>query len=316
MFQKAILISIASTKKLFLRMQEQYGVIFIMTYKLNQDFIENLFAIIRLNGGTHDHPSPLKALDRLRLIFLGKNVPNLKRNKNTEDNQVDEDFIMARLFRKKMNVNTKRKNEDNLNDVDSDDDDEPWQFVPRESSLEEADGGEYFAGFVARGLLKNFPDLANYTHTLQNEDQDDSRPENYVQDLSYGGLLQPTDSWNNVCSQMDSFFNHVNNKSEPTTEDRSIIGFRDPTNVQQRSISRLHKQFPEVPQKIIKKYVDSRINIRVRHLKKRLEESKIHENKIRKKRRHRGKENAGEAYKKERTPAIRQNSRKLNHIIN
>lgn len=100
-FQKAVLVSITSVKKLFVKMLKQYEISFIMTYKLNQDLIENLFAVLRQNGGTHDHPAPLKALQRLRLVFLGKNLNQLKSHQNTINNQVNEDFIMAKLFRKK-----------------------------------------------------------------------------------------------------------------------------------------------------------------------------------------------------------------------
>lgn len=65
-------------------MQLHHDACFIMGYKLNQDFLENLFAMVRLNGGSHDHPTPLQALDRLRLIILGKSLTSqLKRNQNT-----------------------------------------------------------------------------------------------------------------------------------------------------------------------------------------------------------------------------------------
>lgn len=293
-------------------MQTQYGVLFIMTYKLNQDFVENLFAILRLNGGTHDHPSPLKALDRLRLVFLGKNLSQLKRNQNTLNNLVDEEFVMARIYRKKKNSITKVGTPD---DLDEDEDDEPWQFVPRERTLEEADGAEYVAGYVARGLLNEFPNLANYTHSLQHGVEEGMCSENYVQDLSYGGLLQPTESWSNVCNQMNAYFDHIHNKVGPSSTEE--IGFRNPKDVQTRSITLMQKQFPEVSEKIIKKFVNNRINIRVRHLKKRLDEKKIHNHKFARKKQQRGKENTSDKdYHKERNAILRQNSRKLKHIIN
>lgn len=292
-------------------MQTQYGVLFIMTYKLNQDFIENLFAILRLNGGTHDHPSPLKALDRLRLVFLGKSLGQLKRNQNTENNLIEEEFVMSRIYRKKKNSS---ENAGTTDCVYEDDDDEPWQFVPRERTLEEVDGTEYAAGYVARGLLKEFPDLANYTHSLEQE-AEGVYSENYVQDLSYGGLLQPTESWNNVCNQMNSYFDHIHNKVGPSFTEE--VGFRNTKDVQKRSITLMQKQFPDVPEKVIKKYVKNRINIRVKHLKKRLDEKKIHKHKFESKKKPSRKESStNKQYLKERDAALRQNTRKLKHIIN
>ncbi|KAJ8896323.1 hypothetical protein PR048_001667 [Dryococelus australis] len=44
---------------------------YILTHCLTQDIIENLFSQIRVRGGVNDHPSPLDALYRLRMIILG-----------------------------------------------------------------------------------------------------------------------------------------------------------------------------------------------------------------------------------------------------
>lgn len=310
-FQKAVLVSIISVKRLFLKMQVLYAILFIMTYKLNQDLIENLFAVIRQNGGTHDHPSPLEALYRLRLVFLGKNLNQLKSNQNTLSNQVEEDFVMAKMFRKRKNckrAGTIDSTVDALSDVD---DDEPWQFVTTDRTLEEEDGAEYLAGFIARGVIKEFPDLANHTYKLHDESKDQLNEENYVQDLSYGGLMQPTEKWQNVFNQMDSYFNHIHNNVGPTTEK---IGFQKTKNVQKRSIALIQNQFPDVPEKIVRAYANKRINVRVRHMQKRLQEKKIHKHKFEPKKK-KGKENSLKQ-QKERNPAIAKNERKLKHIMN
>jgi hypothetical protein len=51
--------------------QELYGAEFLLTTKVNQDALENLFSQIRTCGGLDDHPTPLNALFRLRIIMLG-----------------------------------------------------------------------------------------------------------------------------------------------------------------------------------------------------------------------------------------------------
>jgi hypothetical protein len=49
----------------------------------NHTFVNRLFGQLRTRGGLNDHPTPLHALQRLRLIILGKST-NLQSNANTE----------------------------------------------------------------------------------------------------------------------------------------------------------------------------------------------------------------------------------------
>jgi hypothetical protein len=69
-FQKGIIISTNSIKQLFFEMKQRYSIDYLLTYKVNQDVLENLFSRIRCWGGT-DHPTPLRTLARLKLIILG-----------------------------------------------------------------------------------------------------------------------------------------------------------------------------------------------------------------------------------------------------
>lgn len=59
--------------RLYEFLKEKYDVKYILTHRLNQDLLENMFSQIRARGGLYDHPSPLAALYRLRVILLGKN---------------------------------------------------------------------------------------------------------------------------------------------------------------------------------------------------------------------------------------------------
>lgn len=79
-FQKGCIVSIKSLKALLQDLKEKYSVNYIMTHRLNQDVIENLFSQIRTRGGLNDHPTPLDALHRLRILILGKNQCNIKNN--------------------------------------------------------------------------------------------------------------------------------------------------------------------------------------------------------------------------------------------
>jgi len=97
-FQTATLMSINSLKSLFRDMKKNYGVHFILTHKVNQDSLENLFSQLRLKGGSNDHPTPLDTLNRLKILILGKSMIPVQANKNTIDLS-DEEFIVGKLIR-------------------------------------------------------------------------------------------------------------------------------------------------------------------------------------------------------------------------
>ncbi|CAI6358180.1 unnamed protein product [Macrosiphum euphorbiae] len=85
-FQKALLMHI-NGMKLLLKIVRGHGLKYILTSKVNQDALENLFSQLRTRGGLNDHPSPLNALYRLRMIILGKN-PGVTSNRTNTTNLI------------------------------------------------------------------------------------------------------------------------------------------------------------------------------------------------------------------------------------
>lgn len=290
-------------------MHVKYDISFILTYKLNQDFLENFFSILRLNGGTHDHPSPLQALQRIRLAILGKNLQHhLKRNQNTEDVSLDESFLVTNIFRKRKAdcLGTQIS----INDTnDYEEDFKSWQVDSKNRTLEESDGMEYANGFIARSLLTDYPTLANQTCTVTDASEEGMNKENYVQDLSYGRLLQPTDAWSDRANKLDNYFNYMHNSTDK-------IEFRNKKDVAKRTILQFKHRFPEIPDKILSTYTNRRINIRVKHMQKRLQETKIHKYKIGDRK---GKQEAtglhGNKKGKDHDAVVGKNCRKLKHLI-
>ncbi|CAI6371651.1 unnamed protein product [Macrosiphum euphorbiae] len=59
-FQKGILKYINGTRYL-LKILKEYGPNYLLTSKINQDALENLFSQVRSRGGLNDHPTPLNA---------------------------------------------------------------------------------------------------------------------------------------------------------------------------------------------------------------------------------------------------------------
>lgn len=72
-----------SLKLLFDDLKSQYGISYLLTYRLNQDVLENFFGVIRAKGGLHDHPDRLEFMYRLRSYILGRNEGSLSNEGNT-----------------------------------------------------------------------------------------------------------------------------------------------------------------------------------------------------------------------------------------
>lgn len=85
-FQKGILLSNNSLIELYYYLHSEYNLEYILTYRLNQDILENFFSYIRGMGATNDHPTPIDIKYRLRWYILGKHsLAIFSLNKNTEE---------------------------------------------------------------------------------------------------------------------------------------------------------------------------------------------------------------------------------------
>ena len=77
-FQTGILISVEALRGLFNALKDLFNVKFILTARLNQDPVENIFSQIRGIGSSH--PGPVDCANRLRLLLLGKNCQAIVEN--------------------------------------------------------------------------------------------------------------------------------------------------------------------------------------------------------------------------------------------
>lgn len=78
---------------LHVELKNRYNIDYILTYRLNQDVLENFFGVIRSKGGLHDHPDHQEFKYRLRSYILGYNEGILGTNANVEvDNTPDLDL--------------------------------------------------------------------------------------------------------------------------------------------------------------------------------------------------------------------------------
>lgn len=150
--------------------------------------------------------------------------------------------------------------------------------------------------------MKNHDWTGNYTYQLESGTEQQFGKENYVEDLSRGGLVQPSEQWEELAEQMEDYFNHIHNLGK----DKEEPGFRDSKNVCKKSIQKMTKQFPDVPADVIETFVKKRINIRIRHLKKQIQEKKHHRFKIMK--------NNKKSKNQEKKSELSKNQKKIKHF--
>lgn len=214
-FQKGLLMSINSLKKLFIDVKTKFGIKYILTHRLNQDVLENLFSQIRQRGGLHDHLSPLNALHRLRMIILGKTPGIIQKNVNTEDHGSEEYVIAKILNRTGVEVYVDAENEvmllnhsSSFNDSSSHMSSDISSVSSNEDENEErmseieVDGLHYSAGWIAKRLKSSHPELGSLTSTLEHSYNLPS----WVNHLSFGGLTEPSYSWKSDIIILEKLF--------------------------------------------------------------------------------------------------------------
>lgn len=177
-FQKGILLSISATKGLLAYVKNEYKMSYILTHRLNQDGLENLFSQIRTRGGLNDHPTPLNAIHRLRMIIFGKNPGIVQSHLNTTEVSLSE-FIVATVI-KKLDLNTSTEEhmnqEEEVMEVD-----ETVGFDVQLSDIEEG-GQQYLAGWVAKKYLKKYPGLGKNTYKTSTDEP--SSEDSWIRHLS------------------------------------------------------------------------------------------------------------------------------------
>ena len=93
-FQKGILISISSMIGLYQQLQKQ-GVSYVLTRRLTQDCLENVFSKMRSLGNSH--PGPADVLTKLKLLLVGVNAKNIVEKPVVEMIGDGEQFLTRKI---------------------------------------------------------------------------------------------------------------------------------------------------------------------------------------------------------------------------
>ena len=106
-FQKGFLLTIRSLRSLYVELKSVYNVRYILTSRLNQDLLENLFSQVRGAGAFYDHPSPVSVKHRLKTLLIGaKSSIFTTTAVATDDHASSEYTVTSELFRRAFNDET------------------------------------------------------------------------------------------------------------------------------------------------------------------------------------------------------------------
>ncbi|KAL4152818.1 hypothetical protein QTP88_000651 [Uroleucon formosanum] len=259
LFQKALLMNINGTRKL-LNIVQEHGLKYLLTSKSNQDAVENLFGQLRTGGGLNDHPSPLNALYRLRMIILGKNPGVVSTSSNTYDKN-QEEFMVANTFKQiNFKLTDNEKNEDTETGTDTDTD---TDTINDNKSINEMtqDAIEYLAGWIAKKYRMKFPELGCTTTQLNTSRVNDHNYQlsTWTEHLSYGGLIVPSNYFKTKIFRIEKLFKKITKRQIPK-------GPRVVKQLTQKIFNRM--DFDEKYYPVIQAYVKQRIFIRMKYTTK------------------------------------------------
>lgn len=259
-FQKAVLMHINGTK-LLLKMLQQSGFKYLLTSKINQDALENLFSQLRSRGGLNDHPSPLNALFRLRMIILGKNPGIVSKQANTTDNN-NEEFMVAKSLKQidlKIDI-VKETHEDTESSTDTISESSFTGIISEDKNEMGRDAIEYLAGWVAKKFRQQFPELGSTTtqyNAAQNENGHDYTMPSWINHLSYGGLILPSDYFKTHVFRIERLFKKITKQQIPK-------GPKVVKNLSKKIIKRM--EIEEKYNFVVQTYVKQRVLIRMKYL--------------------------------------------------
>lgn len=258
-FQKAILMQINGTK-ILLKILKENGLKYLLSSKINQDALENLFSQIRSRGGLDDHPTPLNAIYRLRMMILGKSPSYISKQTNTADLNNEEFMVSTALNKMNLKINNLIENvEVNESSTDTCSDNGLPESIDQGKNEMQENAIEYLAGWIAKKYRLQFPELGSTTtqcDSVQKQGHDYTIP-TWVNHLSYGGLIVPSLEFKNTTLRIERLFNKITKYKIP--KGAGVLKLLTKKILRRMVIEEKYKP-------VIASYIKQRLFIRMKHL--------------------------------------------------
>ena len=195
-FQKGFMMTIRSLFCLYSDLQN-LDVKYILTSRLNQDCLENLFSQIRGIGHFYLNPSPTEVKFRLRLLLLGRNANDIPlSNRSPVEQEEGQEFLTSRLLHGILPDMSEPlamiEGETEIQDINLEFNSET-EISPITGGIDcSVEGFRYLAGYIAHRGMKydrtmGTPSELNLPSTSASEHG------SWIEVLSRGGLIVPSD---------------------------------------------------------------------------------------------------------------------------
>nr|CAH7744568.1 unnamed protein product [Callosobruchus chinensis] len=233
---------------------------YILTSRLNQDVLENFFSYIRGMGGPNEHPSPMDFKYRLRWYILGKNSSAIfTENRNTMET---DDSCLVSVLQEGKQAEEICLTQTMLS-----------KLVPPERREEKTDEENLYNpnGFVEPIYLEDeviSDALINLMDSFEMKEQINMEALRYVAGghqwldiLSRGALLSPTEELWEVAKMMETIFYQMNGSS--LCKEKKIFH-----NLAQKTLASLPDT--SVPFEVILCMCRTRVYIRLRDINRKI----------------------------------------------
>ncbi len=248
-FQKGWLVSIDSAIELYEKMRAKYNASFLMTSRINQDILENLFSRIRYIAGANTHPGCVEFMNRLRLVVLGKSSEFIIATAPVEMDQDSDCGETDMILSEELLKNLSAKNEENQTEDVMISVAETTVESPTTTDCSE-EAKKYLAGYIAFKLKDQFPELSEEGTIESPLDCP------WIESYSFGGLTKPSSSWFERFKQFEGEFSNIHGQT--------IL--HEPNIIKKLEIH-LSAKFPDIPKAVIALYSKTRIHIRIKFLR-------------------------------------------------
>lgn len=270
-FQHGILLTNKSLIGLFDHLSKLFEIQYLLTAKLNQDVLENLFSFIRSMGRTNDHPDALQFKYRMRWFIMGKHsstMLSVKTNTapDTEECMTSNNHILKSLETEEVCPTAQVLAQFCTVEKDSellDKDDDYIQKMCDANVLQSSDSSDiirceglrYLTGYVAFKLKEKYPELGTKTRLMPSPE---SPNWSWIETMSKGGLHVPSDDFFYCAQIIEESFSDFHGKNDLRNESRVIHKVICLAKDKLKNI--------QIPEEAVRRLILVRTYIRIRHI--------------------------------------------------
>lgn len=133
----------------------------------------------------------------------------------------------------------------------------------------EKDGLSYIAGYLAKKHREKYPSLGTYTY----ETKDTTSLHTYavpswIQNLSYGGLIEPSETWLAQVMSMEKYFVKLHKET-----------FSNPKKIVKNTSNYISNKLKDIPKDLVISFCRQRVFVRIKYLNLKSEENKCEKRK-------------------------------------